>query len=716
MPQARLGARGGGMVAVLCALACVLVAPATAAQAITQTFNYTGAEQTFTVPAGVTSVEVLAVGGHGGSAARSAGVGAQVTGTLSVTPGETLYVEVGGNGEDGSPNGGGFANGGFNGGEGGGAGGGGASDVRTSPRSDGLFPDDRLLVAGGGGGSGQSGSCTGGAGGAAEQAGEAGSCGNGPGGGGTQSSGGEGGTGGCGHGEAGQLGVGGVGGGNGFNDEICDLDTGGGGGGGYYGGGGGCGASADASGGGGGGSSLVPEGGTVELASPDVEPQIQVTYAPPPVNPPTVATDPATSVKQTSAKLNATVNPEGSEVTACFFEYGTSPAYGSTAPCSSLPGSGRSAVPVSASLAGLSPRTTYDFRIVATNAHGTSYGGEQSFTTLPSPPAVRTGAASEVEPSTATLNATVNPEGSTVTVCFFEYGTSVAYGSSVPCSSLPGSGTSPVAVAGAIAALTANTTYHYRIVAGNGGGVSVGADASFKTAPPQEELPEIGRCSKLKKATGKYLTAGCTTKSEGEDTGSYEWSFEPGAARSFTFKNGSATLETVAKVQIKCAENTYSGEYTGSKTATVDLKLTGCEPMNRLGIKCESQGAASGEVVLDTLEGRLGFIQAGSEPTVGLALRPTSASAPYVAQFHCGEVPVALTGAVIAGYTAVNKMVASFTVSFKATAGKQTPEALEGGTPEVLSMAIGEAAAEQTGLKAADKASNQESLEIKASS
>ena len=60
-------------------------------------------------------------------------------------------------------------------------------------------------------------------------------------------------------------------------------------------------------------------------------------------------------------------------------------------------------------------------------------------------------------------------------------------------------------------------------------------------------------------------------------------------------------------------------------------------------------------------------------------------------------------------------MPASFSVTFKATKGVQTPEALEGGTPELLRMSIGGTPAEQTGLKAADKATNQESLEIKAS-
>jgi Glycine rich protein len=613
--RARAGIGRTAALSALCALAGVLASPVAAAQATTQTFNYTGGEQTFTVPAGVTSLEVLAVGAHGGSAADAGGSAAQVTGTLSVTPGETLYVEVGGNGQNGNPNGNsGASSGGFNGGAAGGGGGGGASDVRTSPAADGLSPDDRLIVAGGGGGSGQSGECTGGTGGDAEEPGENGSCGNGGGGAGTPGAGGAGGTGGCGNGESGELGVGGLGGGNGFNGVFCDHDVGGGGGGGYYGGGGGCGAEVAASGGGGDGSSLVPSGGSSRLAGAGVEPGVQITYRPAEKEP-TVETELASSVKQSAATLNATVNPEGSEVTACTFEYGTSLAYGSSAPCASLPGSGMSPVSVSATISGLKPSTTYHFRISATNA----------------------------------------------------------------------------------------------------GGVAFGSDQSFATAPPAEELPELGRCTKLKKATGKYQSSSCTTKSTGEDTGSYEWSFEPGTARTFTFKNGSATLETIGKVQIKCTENTYSGEYTGSKTATVHLKLTGCEPTNRFGIKCQSSGAQTGEVNLNTLEGHLGFIHAGAGPTVGMALTPTALEQPYVAQFNCGEVPVSLTGGVIASYSPVNKMTASFTVGFKATKGVQTPEALEGGAPELLSMSIGGSAAEQTGLKAADKATNQESLEIKAS-
>jgi hypothetical protein len=117
----------------------------------TATFGHTGGEQCYTVPAGITSLYVIANGanGSGGTSNQPGGTGAHVEGRIPVTPGQTLYVYVGGNG--GTP-GGGF-NGGGSGNNNRGGGGGGATDIRTT--SGGL--NTRLLVAGGGGGAGAAG-------------------------------------------------------------------------------------------------------------------------------------------------------------------------------------------------------------------------------------------------------------------------------------------------------------------------------------------------------------------------------------------------------------------------------------------------------------------------------------------------------------------------------------------------------------------------------
>ena len=337
--------------AALCTLfaaVCVLGAAAQA-KAATSTFKYTGAERSFTVPEGVFSVNVVAVGGAGGEgqsripgAGAAPGEAARVSGELSVSPGQTLYVEVGGNAQ--SPDEGGFNGGGDGGsGEGESGAGGGASDVRTAPRAAGLSPDTRLIVAGGGGG-----------GGAGTDPGDGGNAGKGE----------------KGEGEAGGHGPTGE---EGLEDELEFNEGGGGGmltdagpggesycgengqggrargrwrrrirarrlrgwwrGGGYYGGGGGGGACtlfdeselAGGGGGGGGGSSLVPpDGGTVETS--EEEPQVQITV------PPAVVTEPAMAVTQTSATLEASVNPESGNVSEkedCYFEYGTSASYGS---------------------------------------------------------------------------------------------------------------------------------------------------------------------------------------------------------------------------------------------------------------------------------------------------------------------------------------------------------------------------------------------------
>jgi hypothetical protein len=140
---------------------------------------------------------------------------------------------------------------------------------------------------------------------------------------------------------------------------------------------------------------------------------------------------------------------------------------------------------VSASVTGLTPNTTYHFRISATNPGGTSLGGDETFKTQTFiAPTVVTGTATAITQTSATPTATVNPNGGEVSECKFEYGTATSYGSSAPCSSLPGSGTSPVAVSASVTGLTPNTTYHFRISATNPGGTSTGSDQTFRAATP----------------------------------------------------------------------------------------------------------------------------------------------------------------------------------------------------------------------------------------
>lgn len=273
-------------------------------------FHFTGAAQTFAVPAGVDRVAVDLIGAAGGDGCSRSdgGAGARVLAPLRVTPGEVLQVNVGGRGGDALDRDArdcGLGKGGFNGGANGGfptvlplhprsgGGGGGASDIRRGSFS----LTERAVAAGGGeGGSGIE-AGRGGDAGATALAGTSGGDGQ-------HSQGGRGGSGatptrpgmggiggpgaGCGgeEGDAGQVASGGVGGSEDIDCGTAGGEGGGGGGGVYGGGGGGQGGFANvggqglsAGGGGGGGSSAGPAGALIgTAATPDGNGDITISY------------------------------------------------------------------------------------------------------------------------------------------------------------------------------------------------------------------------------------------------------------------------------------------------------------------------------------------------------------------------------------------------------------------------------------------------------
>ena len=231
-------------------------------------FSYTGSPQTWTVPSTVTQVFIEAEGASGWSGSRPGGEGGFASGELAVTPGQDLYIYVGGQGV--SSGGSQIAGGGWNGGgdgQGGSSagGGGGASDVRTTFASDPLDAtslSSRILVAAGGGGATNNSNAYGGDGGGltGQDGGQHNSYHYGRGG--TQSNGGD---------SGGGFGYGGSG-----TSSMTPWN--GGGGGGWYGGG-----TSTAHSGGGGGSSNIDGviGGTTSTGGSSGHGEVTVTYAAP---------------------------------------------------------------------------------------------------------------------------------------------------------------------------------------------------------------------------------------------------------------------------------------------------------------------------------------------------------------------------------------------------------------------------------------------------
>jgi hypothetical protein len=185
-------------------------------------------------------------------------------------------------------------------------------------------------------------------------------------------------------------------------------------------------------------------------------------------------------------------------------------------------GEGANPVPLIATLTGLQPGASYEYRILATNNSGTTEGPPQppypSFT-VPPPPLLTIGEAQSITRTTATLPGTVNPEG-LETLYYYQYGTSTSYGGNAP--SIPGvnagSGSEAVPAPIGISGLVPATTYHYRLVATSADGTTPSPDRTFTTAPPTPPAVSTGEASNVTLTTA---TVTGTINPEGLET-SYE--------------------------------------------------------------------------------------------------------------------------------------------------------------------------------------------------
>jgi len=98
---------------------------------------------------------------------------------------------------------------------------------------------------------------------------------------------------------------------------------------------------------------------------------------------PGVSTGGVHGITADAAKLFGTVNPKG-KPTTYYFEYGPTRRYGSRTPDANA-GKGTRNVSVSAAAGGLTPNTTYHYRVVASNPDGVTSGGDRSFSTRKQP-------------------------------------------------------------------------------------------------------------------------------------------------------------------------------------------------------------------------------------------------------------------------------------------------------------------------------------------
>jgi len=223
---------------------------------------------------------------------------------------------------------------------------------------------------------------------------------------------------------------------------------------------------------------------------------------------PSVSTLSATAITTTAATLRADVNPHGLPTTFAF-QYGTSTAYGSQTATKST-GSGTTTVAVSIRVGHLTPGVRYHFRVIASNADGTTAGGDHSFRT-PLPPATAPkvlGSAPFAPTATGVaFTALVNPGGAATTYRF-QYGTSAAYGLETFGKTLGGS-VLPHSVSFRVNSLAPHTTYHFRVVASNRVGTTYGPDTLAQTGPfPPGQLVVVTGPHRQRRSHPWYATRG----------------------------------------------------------------------------------------------------------------------------------------------------------------------------------------------------------------
>jgi hypothetical protein len=246
-----------------------------------------------------------------------------------------------------------------------------------------------------------------------------------------------------------------------------------------------------------------------------------------------------------------------------------------------------------------------------------------------SEPVASTGNATAITPTSATLNGTVNPEGQATTY-YFEYGTSTSYGSQTAMTAA-GAGSADLKVLAQASSLTANTTYHYRLVATNASGTVLGLDVSFKTPKPPVPLVSSGHATAVTQ-TSATLTG--TVNPEGEAT---TYSFQYGTSTAYgsqtpaaSVGSGTKTVSASAPLAGLVANMTYHYRLVATSvngtTSGHDVAFKTARPPAGVTLGAPSGTITFGEQT--SLSGRV-LAPLPSHPTVTLQSAP-AAGGPWV--------------------------------------------------------------------------------------
>ncbi len=228
---------------------------------------------------------------------------------------------------------------------------------------------------------------------------------------------------------------------------------------------------------------------------------------------PQVTTTEAGYVTTTTASLNGTVNPNNLS-TSVYFEYGDRVDLLSNSTAPEDIGNGAANVLKWAPISGLTPDTTYFFRVVAVSGTEVVRGSVLSLHTLPVKPTISAVGASGINTTVATLTASVNPNGFD-SAAWFEYGTNSTYAAGTVPQAIAATNTNAVALSDTLTNLLAGQTYYFRGVASNANGVTYSGGQSFNTGFP----PPSASTGAANPVTATNATIGGTVNPNGRASG-----------------------------------------------------------------------------------------------------------------------------------------------------------------------------------------------------
>jgi len=244
------------------------------------------------------------------------------------------------------------------------------------------------------------------------------------------------------------------------------------------------------------------------------------------------------------------------------------------------------------------------------------------------------------------------------------------------------------------------------------------AAAVASTSALAAPAPHYGTCVKKAKAEGAgFSDAGCTKPVA--SAAKYEW--VKGGANGVTYTTKikeltKATLETKKKEKVVCSGETSTGTILNETETETTPTFTGCETLKK---PCSTPGQAEGTIAVQALQGELGVekvtIKEGKEvPTsnkIASNLYKQGNRGGEIVEFECVGFVIKVKGTVLFPVT-TNKMLATATIKFAASGGKQKPEKFETGPKEILESKFGGGLFEQSGQTITTIQKNSKAIEV----